>query len=43
MLEDNEQILIELCPAYGKRKFYLDCGFKYKPENMDGMYLWIKK
>jgi predicted GNAT family N-acyltransferase len=43
MLEDNEQFLIELCPSYGKRNFYLNCGFKYKPENMDGMYLWIKK
>lgn len=43
MLDENEQFLIELCPANGKRNFYLDCGFKYKPENMDGMYLWIKK
>ena len=43
MLEENEQFLIELLPAYGKREFYLGCGFKYKPEYMDGMYLWIKK
>lgn len=41
-LEKDEQFLIELCPAYGKRNFYLNCGFKYKPENMDGMYLWAK-
>lgn len=42
-LDENEQFLIELLPANGKRDFYLKCGFKYKPENMDGMYLWIKK
>lgn len=42
-LEDEEQFLIELLPEYGKRNFYLNCGFKYKPENMDGMYLWVKK
>lgn len=42
-LGEDEQFLIELCPAYGKRNFYQRLGFKYKPTNMDGMYLWIKK
>ncbi len=42
-LKPHEQFLIELLPAYGKREFYQKCGFRYKPENMDGMYLWIKK
>lgn len=42
-LNEGEQFLIELLPASGKRDFYIKCGFKYKPENMDGMYLWIKK
>ena len=42
-LEEGEQFLIELLPENGKRNFYLNCGFKYKPENMDGMYLWVKK
>lgn len=42
-LDLEEQFLIELLPANGKRNFYLNCGFKYKPENMDGMYLWLKK
>ena len=42
-LDYNEQFLIELCPAYGKRNFYQNLGFKYKPENMDGMYLWIER
>ena len=41
-LEENEQFLIELCPSNGRRNFYKRCGFKWKPENMDGMYLWIK-
>lgn len=42
-LDEDEQFLIELLPENGKRNFYLNCGFKYKPENLDGMYLWIKK
>ena len=42
-LNENKEFLIELCPTMGKREFYKHCGFKYKPENMDGMYLWIKK
>lgn len=42
-IKEGERFLIELCPTSGKRKFYTDCGFKYKPENMDGMYLWIEK
>ncbi len=41
-LDDGEEFLIELLPASGKREFYQKCGFKYKPEDMDGMYLWIK-
>lgn len=42
-LSEGEQFLIELLPSAGKRNFYLNCGFKYKPEKMDGMYLWLKK
>jgi len=42
-LKENEQFLIELLPTSGKRDFYIKCGFKYKPQHMDGMYLWIKK
>lgn len=42
-LDDGEQFLIELLPENGKRDFYIKCGFKYKPEAMDGMYLWVKK
>lgn len=35
--------LLEASPACGKREFYIKCGMKYKPENQDGVYLWIKK
>ena len=41
-LDDGEEFLVELLPASGRREFYQKCGFKYKPEDMDGMYLWIK-
>ncbi len=39
----DEKFIIELCPTYGMKEFYQRLGFKYKPENMDGMYLWIEK
>ena len=42
-INSGERFLIELCPTAGKRDFYLKCGFKYKPEMMDGMYLWVEK
>lgn len=42
-VQEGERFIIELCPSTGKRDFYINCGFKYKPENMDGMYLWIEK
>lgn len=42
-IKPGERFMIELCPTAGKRDFYLKCGFKYKPEMMDGMYLWVEK
>lgn len=39
----GERFIIELCPTAGRKDFYTECGFKYKPENMDGMYLWVEK
>lgn len=41
-LNENEEFLLELCPTAGKVDFYKRCGFKYKPDGMIGMYLWIK-
>ena len=34
---------IELTPTAGNEKFYEKGGFKYKPDVLTGMYLWIKK
>ena len=47
LIENNVQIgdkmQIELTPTAGKEGFYEKAGFKYKPEKITGMYLWIKK
>ena len=47
LIEENvklgEKMQIELTPTAGNEKFYQKCGFKYKPEKITGMYLWIKK
>lgn len=47
MIEDGvkvgEKIQIELTPTAGNEEFYKKAGFKYKPEVITGMYLWIKK
>ena len=42
-LLENEEFMICLLPTNGKRDFYIKCGFKYRPEKMDGMYTWIKR
>ncbi len=47
LIEENvnigEKMQIELTPTAGNEKFYQKCGFKYKPEKITGMYLWIEK
>lgn len=47
MIEKNvkvgEKIQIELIPVAGKESFYQKAGFKYKPDVITGMYLWVKK
>lgn len=40
--ENCDEFLLELLPTKGNEEFYIKCGFKYKPENMDGCYLWLK-
>lgn len=42
-VKDGEKMQIELTPTAGNEEFYKKCGFKYKPEIITGMYLWIKK
>lgn len=43
MLNPTEQFQLEATPTYENREFYVNCGMKYKPENQDGVYIWIKK
>lgn len=47
MITDNvnagEKMQIELTPTAGNEGFYEKAGFKYKPDKITGMYLWIKK
>ena len=39
----GEKMQIELTPTAGNEAFYEKAGFKYKPDKITGMYLWIKK
>jgi len=34
---------LEASPTANNREFYIKCGLKYKPENQDGVYMWIRK
>lgn len=47
MIEDGvgkgEKMQIELIPTAGNERFYQKAGFKYKPDVITGMYLWIVK
>lgn len=42
-LKPGEKIQIEANPTNGNRNFYIKCGLKYKPENQDGVYIWLEK
>ena len=42
-VKEGEKIQIELTPTAGNERFYQKCGFKYNPDKITGMYLWIKK
>jgi GNAT superfamily N-acetyltransferase len=42
-VKPGEKMQIELTPTAGNEAFYQKAGFKYKPEKITGMYLWIKK
>lgn len=47
LIEENvaegEKMQIELTPTAGNEAFYEKAGFKYKPDKITGMYLWIIK
>ncbi len=42
-LNEGDLFQLEASPTNGNRDFYVKCGLKYKPENQDGVYLWINK
>ena len=42
-VKEGEKMQIELTPTAGNEGFYQKAGFKYKPEVITGMYLWIEK
>lgn len=42
-VKEGEKMQIELTPTAGNEPFYEKAGFKYKPDKITGMYLWIKK
>ena len=42
-VKEGEKMQIELPPTAGNEAFYERAGFKYKPDIITGMYLWIKK
>ena len=43
MVGVGESFQLEASPTANNREFYIKCGLKYKPENQDGVYLWIRK
>lgn len=47
LIEENvaegEKMQIELTPTAGNEAFYEKAGFKYKPDKITGMYLWVIK
>ena len=42
-VKEGESFQLEASPTANNRDFYIKCGMKYKPENQDGVYLWIRK
>ena len=42
-VKEGEKIQVELTPTAGNEGFYQKGGFKYKPDKITGMYLWIEK
>lgn len=42
-LKEGQVFQVEATPTFNNRDFYIKCGLKYKPENQDGVYIWIKK
>ena len=47
LAQENMQVgdlmCIEAAPTKGNIPFYVKCGMKYKPENQEGVYIWLRK
>lgn len=41
-LDVGDKICIEANPTTGNRVFYISCGLEYKPEEQDGVYIWLE-
>lgn len=37
-----DEFMLELTPTKDNAEFYVKCGFKHKPNKIEGCYLWIK-
>ena len=42
-IKEGEAFQLEANPTFGNREFYIKCGMKYKPQNQDGVYIWINR
>ncbi|MCI9434440.1 MAG: GNAT family N-acetyltransferase [Bacilli bacterium] len=42
-VNNGEKMQVELVPTAGNVEFYKKAGFKYNPDVITGMHLWIKK
>lgn len=42
-VKEGDCFQLEASPTASNRDFYIKCGLKYKPDNQDGVYLWIRK
>lgn len=38
----HDEFMVELLPTCGNVDFYVKCGFKHLPDNMEGCYKWFK-
>ena len=42
-MQDGDLMCIEAAPTNGNIPFYIKCGMKHKPEEQEGVYIWLKK
>ena len=42
-VQEGDKMMLELTPTKGNESFYQKAGFKYNPEKITGMYLWVIK